>query len=73
MEKQARVLMKALIDIAFMLENKLNDIGEEKYLGASLPESWENIDGKDDPTLDKLERGRFVSQNVNRILIKNRH
>ena len=43
MEKQARVLIEALIDMAFMLENKLNDIGEEKYLGASLPESWENM------------------------------
>ncbi|WP_252244195.1 hypothetical protein, partial [Clostridium sp. ZBS14] len=48
---------EALIDMAFMLENKLNDIDEEKYLGVSLPENWENIDPEKDPTLDKLERG----------------
>ncbi|MEB8638314.1 DNA polymerase [Bacillus cereus] len=48
---------EALIDMAFMLENKLNDIDEEKYLGVSLPENWENTDPEKDPTLDKLERG----------------
>lgn len=48
---------EALIDMAFMLENKLNDIDEEKYLSISLPENWGNIDPEKDPTLDKLERG----------------
>lgn len=48
---------EALIDMAFMLENKLDDIDEEKYLGVSLPEDWENINPDTDPMLDKLERG----------------
>jgi DNA polymerase-1 len=32
---------EALIDIRFMLENKLHDLDEEKYLAVELPESWE--------------------------------
>ncbi|MEH7457564.1 bifunctional 3'-5' exonuclease/DNA polymerase [Bacillus sp. JJ1127] len=48
---------EALIDMAFMLENKLNDIDEEKYLNVPLPEGWGEIDPDTDPTLDKAERG----------------
>lgn len=35
---------EALIDMRFMLENKLESIDEEKYLGVSLPDGWEGID-----------------------------
>lgn len=34
----------ALLDIKFMLENKLESLDEEKYLGVELPEGWEAID-----------------------------
>lgn len=34
----------ALMDMIFMLENKLVDPDEEKYLEAELPEDWETLD-----------------------------
>lgn len=34
----------ALLDMIFMLENKLVNLDEEKYVGIPLPEGWENID-----------------------------
>ena len=34
---------EALIDMKFMLENKLVTLDEEKYLAAPLPDGWENI------------------------------
>jgi DNA polymerase-1 len=34
----------ALMDMKFMLENKLQDLNEEKYVGVELPEGWEDID-----------------------------
>lgn len=33
----------ALLDMKFMLERKLIDLNEEKYLGVELPEGWEQI------------------------------
>ena len=35
---------EALINMTFMLENKLVEIDEEKYLAVPLPEGWEAID-----------------------------
>lgn len=35
---------EALIDMKFMLENKLEDIKEEKYLAVPLPDGWEYMD-----------------------------
>jgi len=35
---------EALIDMKFMLENKLEELDEEKYLAVKLPEGWEAID-----------------------------
>lgn len=35
---------EALINMTFMLENKLIAVEEEKYLGVPLPEGWETID-----------------------------
>lgn len=35
---------EALIDMKFMLENKLVDLDEEKYLIVPLPEHWEQVD-----------------------------
>lgn len=35
---------EALIDMRFMLENKLESIDEEKYLAIPLPEGWEDIE-----------------------------
>lgn len=34
----------ALMDMIFMLENKLEDPDEEKYLETPLPEEWESVD-----------------------------
>lgn len=47
---------EALIDIKFMLENKLYDLEEEKYLGIELPDNWNEIDADKDPSLDKKQR-----------------
>lgn len=41
---------ESLIDMTFMLENKLEDIDEEKYLGVELPADWESIDPDITPT-----------------------
>lgn len=49
----------ALMDMIFMLENKLIEPGEEKYLEADLPEGWEAIDPETDPHLDKAQRQRI--------------
>lgn len=49
----------ALMDMIFMLENKLIDPNEEKYLEAELPEGWESIDPETDPHLDKAQRQRI--------------
>lgn len=48
---------EAIIDMRFMLENKLISIDEEKYLAVPLPEGWETIDPDKDPGLDKKARG----------------
>ena len=48
----------AIMDMTFMLENKLLDPEEEKYLGTPLPEGWEAIDPEKDPNLDKATRQR---------------
>jgi len=47
---------EALIDMRFMLENKLEDIKEEKYLAVALPDKWEALDPDTDPELSKDER-----------------
>lgn len=56
--KDASLDANAVMDMIFMLENKLIDPDEEKYLEASLPENWETIDTEKDPTLDKATRQR---------------
>jgi len=38
---------EALIDIKFMLENKLENLEEEKYLAEEIPENWKEIDPED--------------------------
>lgn len=48
---------EALLDMTFMLENKLHSIDEEKYLAVKLPEDWQAIDPDTDPNLDKAQRG----------------
>lgn len=48
---------EALIDIKFMLENKLVDLTEEKYLNVEFPSDWQEIDEERDPNLSKEERG----------------
>jgi DNA polymerase-1 len=57
--KAASLDGNALMDMIFMLENKLEDPDEEKYLEAELPEGWETIDVEKDPTLDKATRMRI--------------
>jgi len=47
---------ESLIDMRFMLENKLHDIKEEKYLAVELPEDWETRDVSSDPDFGKDER-----------------
>ena len=47
---------EAIIDMRFMLENKLEDLKEEKYLAVELPEDWESRDPDTDPRLSKDER-----------------
>lgn len=47
---------EAIIDMRFMLENKLLAIEEEKYLAVPLPPGWETIDPETDPELSKDER-----------------
>lgn len=49
----------ALMDMIFMLENKLNSLDEEKYLATPLPEGWEDIDVENDTTLDRYTRQRI--------------
>lgn len=49
----------ALMDMIFMLENKLIDPNEEKYLEVDLWEGWEAVDPETDPHLDKAERMRL--------------
>lgn len=56
--KAASLDGNALMDMIFMLENKLEDPDEEKYLEAALPDNWETIDVEKDPTLDKATRMR---------------
>ena len=55
---------EALINMEFMLENKLENLDEEKYLKIPLPEGWEAIDPEAkygepgfNPNLSKEERG----------------
>lgn len=48
---------EAIIDMRFMLENKLQALDEEKYLGVALPDGWEAIDPEKDPNLQKEQRG----------------
>ncbi|TYS60508.1 bifunctional 3'-5' exonuclease/DNA polymerase [Sutcliffiella horikoshii] len=48
---------EALIDMKFMLENKLHNLEEEKYLAAELPPNWEALDPEKDPNLEKQVRG----------------
>lgn len=47
---------EAILDITFLLENKLEHLDEEKYLAAQLPDDWENRDPDTDPYLDKHQR-----------------
>ncbi|NIK67907.1 DNA polymerase [Paenibacillus sp. BK720] len=47
---------EALIDMEFMLQHKLHDLKEEKYLAVRLPDGWEQIDPNTDPNLDKEQR-----------------
>ncbi len=47
---------EAIIDMRFMLQNKLEDIKEEKYLDVPLPEDWEQRDPDTDTRLSKEER-----------------
>lgn len=49
----------AIMDMIFMLENKLVDPDEEKYLEVQLPENWKEIDPEKDPTLEKATRQRI--------------
>lgn len=55
---------EALINMEFMLENKLEHLDEEKYLRVDLPEGWEDVDPEAqfgepgfNPHLSKEERG----------------
>lgn len=47
---------EAMIDIKFMLANKLENLDEEKYLATPLPEGWESLDPETDPHMEKAER-----------------
>lgn len=47
---------EALLDMIFMLENKLISLDEEEYLATELPEDWETRDPETDPYLSKDER-----------------
>jgi len=47
---------EAIIDMRFMLQNKLEDLKEEKYLDVPLPEDWEKRDPDTDKHLSKEER-----------------
>lgn len=58
---------EALINMEFMLENKLENLDEEKYLSVSLPEGWEDIDPNAkygepgfNPNISKDERAAIV-------------
>jgi DNA polymerase-1 len=56
--KAASLDGNALMDMIFMLENKLIDPDEEKYLITPLPDNWETLDPEKDPYLDKATRQR---------------
>ena len=56
--KAASLDGNALMDMIFMLENKLEDPDEEKYLMTTLPENWQDINPEKDPSLDKATRQR---------------
>jgi DNA polymerase I len=47
---------EALLDMIFMLENKLISLDEEEYLAVQLPEDWESRDPETDRYLSKDER-----------------
>lgn len=47
---------ESIIDMRFMLENSLENLDEEKYLLAELPDEWEARDPDTDPHLDKHQR-----------------
>lgn len=49
----------ALMDMVFMLENKLADPDEEKYLETDLPEGWETVDPEAPGDLDANQRRRI--------------
>lgn len=49
----------ALMDMIFMLENKLTDPDEEKYLEVELPTSWESIDPDEPGELSTEQRRRI--------------
>ena len=55
-ERSASLDKEALLDMIFMLENKLNTLDEEKYLAVKLPEDWESRDPENDNFLSKDER-----------------
>lgn len=46
----------AIEDMIFMLENKLEDLDEEEYLGTELPENWEDLDPETDKDLTTDQR-----------------
>ena len=57
----------ALMDMIFMLENKLDDPDEEKYLETPLPEEWEMVDpdlSYQDQRLCQHTRGIFLYLSV---------
>ena len=46
----------AIEDTIFMLENKLEDLDEEEYLGTELPDDWEERDPETDKNLTTEQR-----------------
>lgn len=58
---------EAIIDIKFMLENKLEDIKEEKYLNVELPEDWESINLE-----NAVETSKLSTDQIRSIRIKTR-
>lgn len=58
-KRMASLDTNALMDMIFMLENKLIDPDEEKYLTEILPEGWETIDVEKDPGLNSKVRMRI--------------
>ena len=62
--KEPSLDSNALMDMIFMLENKLVDPDEERYLATHLPEGWETVDTEapGDLTLEERRRIRIAQR-----------